>query len=117
MLGEYEACIVASSCVVPVLLFAWPPELPEDEPEEPPHEAASITITPTIVPTSVIRFMTFSTFLRGSCLAALYSRGLWTSLLPGSKNVLRKWKTRLHELLLGRRSFLEVGPGWRDQRP
>jgi hypothetical protein len=77
MLGEYEACIVLS-CVVPALLFAllfaWPPELPESEPEEPAHDAASITISPKIVPSSEIRFMTFSTFLRGSCLAALQQR-------------------------------------------
>jgi hypothetical protein len=69
MLGEYEACIVLS-CVVPALLFAWPPELLEGEPEEPPHDAASITISPRIVPSSEIRFMTFSTFLRESCFAA-----------------------------------------------
>ena len=69
MLGEYEACIVLS-CVVPALLFAGPPELPEDEPEALPHDAASIAITPRSVPSSVIRFMTYSTFLRGSCLAA-----------------------------------------------
>jgi hypothetical protein len=73
MLGEYDAGFVLS-CVVPALLFAWPPELLEDEPEEPPHDAASITITPRIVPSSEIRFITFSTFLRGSCCAAPQSR-------------------------------------------
>jgi hypothetical protein len=43
--------------------LARPPELAEEEPEEPPHDAASITVAPRIVPSSMIRFITFSTFL------------------------------------------------------
>ena len=52
-----------SCVVVGALALVWPSELPEDEPEEPAHEAANITIAPRIVTTSVIRFMSFYTFL------------------------------------------------------
>jgi hypothetical protein len=74
--------------------LAWPPGLDEDEPEEPPHDAANITIAPRIEPSSVIRFMSFSTFLRVSCFAGHKPR-LWGTLLPEFENMLRKRKTRL----------------------
>ena len=78
------------SCVVWAL--AWPPELAEDEPEEPPHDAANITIAPRIVTTSVIRFMSFYTFLyEGGPLLVDKSR-LGSRLLAEFENMLRKRK-------------------------
>jgi len=61
--------------------------------EEPAQDAASITMAPRrILAGSVIRLMSFYTFLREPLAMMLHNRGLWSSLLPEFEKMLRKRK-------------------------